>query len=145
MLKIVFGEAENVFYGPSWFKFNYEIEWFQDELVQQMLRDVDKTRYVEGHLLESDVLGAIAPEALSGGVKTLISIYNNPDMIFDATSCGQNCAKWLIEIGKRLDVTVNLKYLMRFGEFEPFEIYICNQKKMISTNKEYIETAIQYV
>jgi len=28
-------------------------------------------------------------------------IYKRPDKIFDATSCGENCAKWLLEIGKK--------------------------------------------
>ena len=41
MLSIYFGEKENVMHGPSWFKFNYNPEWFKDELVQQMIEDID--------------------------------------------------------------------------------------------------------
>ncbi len=145
MLSIILGEAENVLYGPSWFKFNYETDWLEDEFIQSMILDVDKSRYIAGEYIESEVLGPIAPVALSGGLKTLISIYKNPDLIFDATSCGENCAKWIVEIGKREDVTINLKYLMKFKEFEPFEFRILNENTVIHTNKEYVSMAIRYV
>ena len=145
MLKIIFGEDERALYGPVWFKYNYEIEWFQDPLVQEMIIDVDKSRYIAGEYIESEVLGPISPLNLSGGVKTLISIYKNPELIFDATSCGENCARWIIEIGKRNDVTINLKYLMRLKEFEPFEILIENDGEFVKTNKEYVREAIKYV
>ena len=143
MLKIIFGEDERALYGPVWFKYNYEIEWFQDPLVQEMIIDVDKSRYIAGEYIESEVLGPISPLNLSGGVKTLISIYKNPDLIFDATSCGGNCAKWLQKIGELQDVTVNLNYLMRFKD--PFEAEICNENKIIHSYNEYLHLAIQYV
>ena len=145
MLRIILGECDKALYGPSWFKFNYEQEWLGHPLVQRMLEDVDKSRYAGGLLIESDALGPIAPETLSGGVKTLISIYENPELIFDATSCGENCAKWLLEIGKEKDVTINLKYLMTFDEMDPFEIYLCNEDRVIRSNREYLYAAVHYV
>ena len=69
----------------------------------------------------------------------------NPDLIFDATSCGENCAKWLLEIGNTEDITINLKYLMKFKEYEPFDILILNEDKRVHTNKEYVSTPIHYV
>lgn len=30
MLSIFFGEKEHVMHGPSWFRFNYRPEWFED-------------------------------------------------------------------------------------------------------------------
>ena len=35
---------------------------------------IDKSEYVGGQLIKSEVLGPIPPERLSGGLKTLISI-----------------------------------------------------------------------
>ena len=142
MLTIRFGEMKNVYYGPGWFENNYEQDWLADPLVNEMLRDVDKSEYKGGELIESEVLGPISPKDLSGGVKTLISIYNEPSYIFDATSCGSNCAKWLIEIGKREDVLVNLKYPMRFSGLEPFEIHIENDDSVVRTEKDYTLKAI---
>lgn len=72
-------------------------------------------------------------------------IYEKPDLVFDATSCGENCAKWLIEIGKKNDITVNLNYLMPFDGLEPFDIMILNENKIVSTSKDYIRTAVKYI
>lgn len=145
MLRIVFGDMDNVNYGPYWFRNNYKTEWLQDEFVQRMIEDIDKSRYVDGYVIDSPVFGPIPPERLSGGLQTLIMIYERPDLVFDATSCGDNCAKWLVEIGKRHDVTVNLNYLMHLEEIPGFEAYIENEDKMVSTAKDYIYTVVKYV
>ena len=142
MLHIQFGEMENVCYGPLWFVNSYIEEWLSDPLVGEMLRDVDKSEYRGGSLIISDVLGPISPRELSGGVKTLISIYKEPTLVFDATSCGENCAKWLLEIGKREDVTVNLNYPMTFDGLDPIEIHIVNTDKVLRTDREYTLEAI---
>lgn len=145
MLKIHFGEMQDVQYGPSWFKFNYNPEWLKDPFVQEMIKDVDKSTYIDGLVIDSPVLGPIPPERLSGGVKTLIMAYEKPELIFDATSCGQNCAKWLLEIGKKKDVTVNLEYMMTFEEYVPFEVFVTNEERIITDNDDYIITAAKYL
>lgn len=142
MLYIQFGETDDAFYGPAWFVNNYEPSWLSDALVGQMLSAVDRTEYRGGELLYSDVLGPISPRDLSGGVKTLISIYKEPSKMFDATSCGANCAKWLLAIGEREDVTVNLNYPMPFDDLEPFAIYIQNTDAIVETARDYALTAI---
>ena len=145
MLKIYFGEMKDVNYGPFWFKNNYAPDWFKDAFVQNMILGVDKSKYVDGLVIESPVFGAIPPEKLSGGVQTLIMIYERPDLVFDATSCGDNCAKWLLEIGKRKDVTVNLNYLMHLEREAEFEVYVENTGETISTPEQYVYTAIKYI
>jgi hypothetical protein len=145
MLKIIFGDMDNVNYGPYWFKNNYKTEWLQDEFVQEMILDVDKSRYIDGYVIDSPVFGPIPPERLSGGLQTLIVIYKRPDLVFDATSCGQNCAKWLVDIGKKIDVTVNLNYLMHIEEVPGFEVYIENERKTVSSPEDYIFSAVKYV
>ena len=142
MLRIVFGDIEKVAYGPRWFKYHYDLNWFLDPFVQEMIEEVDKTRYVEGYIFDSPVLGPIPPEKLSGGVKTLIMIYEMPDILFDATSCGPNCAHMLLEIGKRKDVTVNLKYFMPMKGLEPFQIEIVNNGSVAETEYDYTLNAL---
>lgn len=145
MLSIFFGEMDEAAYGPSWFTYNYMPEWLKDPFVQEMILGVDNSRYIDGLVIDSPVLGPIPPERLSGGVKTLIMIYEQPDMVFDATSCGQNCAYWLLEIGKRKDVRVNLNYLMTFEAFSPFEICIENENRVVSSHEDYLLTAVKYL
>lgn len=145
MLKIIFGDKENVFHAPTWFRFNYRSEWLSDDLVKEMMIDIDKSEYKGGELIESDVLGPIPPERLSGGLQTLISIYNRPDLIFNATSCGENCAKWLLKIGNTKDVTVNLRYFMPFDGCEPFDICILNENIVVHDMDTYTKIAVKYV
>ena len=145
MLSIYFGDKENVLHGPSWFRFNYRPEWFEDTFVQEMLKDIDKSKFLGGELIQSDVLGPIPPERLSGGVQTLISIYENPERMCNATSCGENCAKWLLKIGEKKDVEVNLRYFMPFDGCEPFEIRVINEDKIVLNMDEYTHVAIKYV
>ncbi len=142
MLNIHFGDLPESLYGPGWFVNNFEVVWFEDPLVREMMQGIDKSEYKGGTLIVSDVLGPISPRELSGGLQTLISIYKEPDYIFDATSCGENCAKWLLEIGKHIDATVILGYPMTFAGLDPFEIRIMNTDEIVNNNRDYILKAI---
>lgn len=82
-----------VFSPDTYFKYNYEDEWFNDNLVKTMVFDVDSSIVESSHTINSPILGRIAPERLSGGVKALIIMYKEPDLIVNASACGDNCAK----------------------------------------------------
>ncbi len=143
MLRIIFGKKNNVFYGPSYFKANYDVEWLSDSFVQAMIKGVDNSTFEGGDLISSKVLGPISPRELSGGVQTLICIYKNPELIFDATSCGPNCAKWLIDIGRKIDVTICLEYFMPFDDLGEIDIYIDNIDKRFNNADDYAIAALQ--
>ncbi len=143
MLTIHFGENKDMKYGPTWFNYNYDPAWLKDPFIQEMIQGVDHSSYVDGLVIDSPVLGPIPPERLSGGLKTLIMIFEKPELIFNATSCGENCAPWLLEIGKRKDVTINLEYLMPFEP--PFEIMIQNEGRLVTNAEDYLLTAMEYV
>lgn len=141
MLKIIFGNYENAIYNTSvYFKNTYQDEWITDELSVEMIKDVDQSVVVGPHMIESPVLGAISPRELSGGVKTLILIHKDKSKIFNASTCGDNCAKWLLKIGERDDVVINLRHLMDFGNGE-FEIEVLNTHQIVRNMKELIDIA----
>jgi hypothetical protein len=145
MLKIIFGDCEEAIYNTSvYFKNTYQDEWITDELSVEMIKDVDKSVVVGPHMIESPVLGAISPKELSGGVKTLILINKDASKIFNASTCGDNCAKWLLKMGKDRDIVINLRHLMDFGEGE-FEIEILNSKQTVRNMKEFIRVASELV
>ena len=105
MLKIIFGNCENAIYNTSvYFKNTYQDEWITDELSVEMITDVDQSVVIGPHMIESPVLGTISPRELSGGVKTLILIHKEKSKIFNASTCGDNCAKWLLKIGEMEDI-----------------------------------------
>ncbi|MDO5149526.1 MAG: DUF4869 domain-containing protein [Oscillospiraceae bacterium] len=144
MLKIYFGDMQNVIYNTSvYFKYSYDVTWFDDPFVKKMIEDVDNSRVLGGSAIDSPVLGIIPPTSLSGGVKCLILIYKNTEHVFNASNCGDNCAKWLLEIGKERDVLVNLRHLMEFeGEFE---IYIENTGEIVHNMEELVRKAGEFV
>lgn len=89
-------------YNPAvYFKNTYEDEWIMDDFSRQMILDVDKSVVSSPRIIDSPVLGGITPRELLGGVKTLILIHRVPDKIFNASTCGDNCAKWILKREKR--------------------------------------------
>ena len=145
MLKIFYGDLENVIYNTSvYFKNTFRSEWIQDEFVKSMIRDVDNSEVLGNGAIDSPVLGVISPERLSGGVKTLILIDKVDDKIFNASNCGDNCAKWLLEMGKKRDLSINLRHLMKFGDGD-FEIYIENENVTVHNSRELNRIAGKYI
>lgn len=146
MLTIIYGDVENSIYNTSvYFKNTYEPEWFDSELAKEMIRDVDDSEVLSGECINSPVLGQIPPERLSGGVKTLLLMLNESDKIFNASTCGDNCAKWILEIGKKKDLTINLRHMMGFGKDAVFEIKIENGGEIVHSMKELIPVASKYL
>lgn len=134
-----------IYYPPVYFDNQYEDEWITEPLTIEMIKDVDKSEVVSPHLIESPVLGPISVKEISGGVKTLILMaFDETRKVFNASACGDNCAKWILEIGKRKDLTINLRHIMNFGK-EDFKIKILNNGEMIYNMKQFIETAAEYV
>mgnify|MGYP004538209027 CR=1 FL=1 len=108
-------------------------------------KDIDDSEVLSGECINSPVLGQIPPERLSGGVKTLLLILNEPDRIFNASTCGDNCAKWILEIGRIKDVTINLRHMMSFGKDTKFEIKVQNGGETAHSMKELIPIANKYL
>ena len=105
-----------------------------------MILDVDKSTVLGNGVIESLVMGKIAPVNLSGGVKTLMLVRNMPDKVFNASTCGDNCAKWLLKIAEDEDRTINLRHLMDFGD-GAFSIKILNTNQVVHSMKELVPIA----
>ena len=109
-----------------------------------MIRDVDHSEVIDNGVIDSPVLGKIPPLGLSGGVKTLILVLFEPGKVFNASTCGDNCAKWLLRIAASEDRTVNLRHIMDFGD-EAFEIYVMNDNVVVTNMMDLLKTAGRYV
>ena len=82
MLKIYYGNMpEAVFNTSVYFKNVYEDSWITDPMAKEMILDIDKSAVLGGAVIDSPVLGKIAPTSLSGGVKTLILMKNERNKI----------------------------------------------------------------
>ena len=145
MLNIFYGNmSEAIFNTAVYFKNTYEDSWITDEFAKEMILDVDKSKVLGKAVIDSPVLGKISPLALSGGVKTLILIKNEPNKVFNASTCGDNCAKWLLKMSENNEVTINLRHLMDFGENE-FRIKVLNTNQTANNMEELVRIAGVYV
>jgi glycosyltransferase involved in cell wall biosynthesis len=75
-------------------------------------------------------MGIIPVTMISRGLKTLILLQHDSTRIFNVSACGDNCARWVLEIAKRSDkdLLINLRHIMDFGD-KPYEIKIVNNDK----------------
>ena len=145
MLSIVFGEIKNsIYHPPTYFDNIYEDEWITDPRSVKMIKDIDKSDVVCARVIDSPVLGSISVKELSGGVKTLIlMLFDESGKIFNASACGDNCAKWIYEISKQKDLTIVLHHIMDFSACENFSAYIVNTDKQVGSYKEYLDEAFR--
>ena len=108
MLNIYLGEMEGaVYHPPVYFDNRYEDEWLAEPLATEMVKDVDKSEIISPHLVQSPVLGPISVKELSGGVKTLMLMaFDKSGKVFNASACGDNCAKWILKIAEGKELTI---------------------------------------
>lgn len=145
MLNIFYGNMpEAVYNTAAYFKYDYEDSWIVDSFVKEMILDVDRSTVMDSGVIDSPVLGKIPPLGLSGGVKTLILVKFDTEKIFNVSTCGDNCAKWLLKIAQQEDRTVNLRHLMDFGP-DPFTIRILNTNQIVHSMKELVPIAGEFV
>ena len=146
MLKIYYGELESekyIFNPDIFFNNTYEEEWITNPLSKEMIKDIDGSDVLGPKTIDSPFLGSIPTERLSGGVKTLILMNFDDKHIFNASACGDNCAKWILRIAEKKDLTIRLGYLMDFGS-EKFDVEIVNLGKVVHTIKELNEEVLDY-
>ena len=150
MLNIFFGDMSDAIYNTAvYFKNTYRDSWITSDLSVKMIKDVDKSEVVSANLIESPILGPIPSVQLSHGVKTLILIANDKTHIFNASPCGNNCAKWIFEIARieaqhHRKVVINLRHMMDFGDGK-FKIKVLNNNRIVTNMIELMEAGYGYV
>jgi len=145
MLNVYFGEMPEAIYDTStYFRHAYQDKWITDPMTVEIIRDVDGSEVLGSNLIQSPVLGPISPQQLSGGVKTLILIYKDSGRVFNASKCGNNCAKWLLKMAEKKKKVINLRHIMDFGDGE-FKIKVLNSGKIATNMKELVLLAGEYV
>ena len=138
MLRIYYGDMPDAIYNTAlYFKNVYSDEWFDDGFAQKIIKSVDRATVLGPRAIDSFALGVIPPTELSGGAKTLLLMYFEPDKVFNASTCGDNCARWILEIAKRQDITINLHHIMNFGG-RRFTAEVLNTGEVVHSMKELV-------
>ena len=130
------GNVEVLTDAPRYFDNVWEDEWLEDPLVKLMIKDVDNSEVISPHLIESPVLGPIGPKDISGGVKVLILLLKDTSFIYNISNCGDNCAKWILEICKDRDIVAYLEHVMHFKD--PFDIKVLNTGNVVHRMQDLI-------
>ena len=142
MLNVYFGDMPGAIFNTAvYFKNTYRDSWITNPLSVQMIKDVDKSDVVSESVIESPVLGSVTPLALSGGVKTLMLVKFDRKHVFNASTCGDNCAKWLLKIAENRKVVINLHHVMDFGK-GPFKIKVLNNGKIVKNMDELLTATV---
>ncbi len=145
MLKIYYGDMPDAIYNTSTYFSNvFQKEWLDDAYVRRMIKSVDKSEVIGDYLIKTKALGMISPNQLSGSVKTLILTYFKPNLVFNATTCGDSCARWFLNMSKNEDRTINLRHIVDFGD-GTFNIHILNNDKIVNSMSELVQYAGHYI
>ena len=142
ILNIWLGRSKRSVWNPdSYFNNNYIADWFSDDLVREMVQDVDLTEVISYKLAydwQGDPMNTLE---ISGGVKTLIMMYKIPHFLANGDSMGDNCAKWLELISKRVNCTMTLSHCMKFGagrlDARPFHARFLNNMAVTKVYGDY--------
>lgn len=145
MLNVYFGDMPDAIYNTAvYFKNTYRDQWITNDYSVRMIKDVDRSDVVDACLIQSPVLGPITPLQLSGGVKTLLLIKFDRGHVFNASTCGDNCAKWILDMAKNRKVLINLYHVMDFGA-DDFKIRVVNSGVIAHNMAELIHESIPYL
>ena len=143
MLNILIREDEReIRYTDSYFNNNYQDEWFEDDLVKQIIKDIDLSDVLNAQIVISPVLGAIPVTQISGGAKAVILMLKKSELLIHGNSCGDNCAEWISRIGKMQDIYVHLTYPMRFPD--DVELTVIDTGVTCNSYKEYVEEYLKW-
>ncbi|MCI5844516.1 MAG: DUF4869 domain-containing protein [Oscillospiraceae bacterium] len=145
MLNVYFGNMPDAIYNTNvYFNNTYKDRWIVNPLSKEMIKAVDNSDVIDERTILSPIFGNMSPKKLSGGVKTLILIAFDKSRIFNASTCGDNCAEWILKIAESRKVVINLRHLMDFGKGE-FKIKILNTGKIVKNMHELVSEAGEFV
>ena len=116
------------------------------DIAKENIIKIKKSNVLRAQAIEIPVLGLIPPEILSGGTKTLLLMANYPEKIFNASTCGDNCAPFILKLAKKKDLTINLRHLMDFGKKKfPVGVKVLNTGDVVHSMEELMPVAFKFV
>lgn len=150
MLNIYFGdlpqglEEDYIFNTRVYFDNTYKDKWILSTFAYDVIKSVDKSEVVNEKTILSPIFGNMSPKKLSSGVKTLLLLNFDKSKIFNVSTCGDNCAEWVLKIAERRKLVINLRHLMDFGKGD-FKIRVMNTDNIVHNMAELVMEAGEFV
>ena len=146
MLRIYFGNLKDEIYNTEMFYENqYDKNWVMDDFAREIIKDIDSSEVIAPDLIRNDVFGSFPSTELSAGVKTLLLIKNMPNKVFNISNCGDNCAKYLLQLAENRDIKVTLHHAMDFGTDFSVKVINDRKRKVITDATEFLLLAHHYL
>ena len=123
----------------------YDKSWITDDFAKRIIADIDDSEVIGEDVIKNDIFDTFSSKELSAGVKTLLLIHNQPEKIFNISNCGDNCAKYLLEMAENRDITVCLHHAMNFGNNFAVRVINDRKRKIITDSKEFLLLAHYYL
>lgn len=148
MVKVMFGKQlpDTITNIDVYFNNTYEFDWFEDDTVKRMIKDIDDSEVV-GNCISSKYLGTTSVENLSGGVKALILMLKDDELEYpiDLICCGENCQYWLSYIFSVKDITVSMTGLhILFEDLSIRGIYL-NDNSEITCSEDWHRKMLEFI
>ena len=146
MLKIFIGKLDGALSsGNKYFNHVVDESCLLTDFGKKVVKEIDKSEVYGRNLNISPILGGIPPERLSGGTKTLLTLYSEDNVIFKLSAMGDNCLPFLADIAEIKDITLCTR------EFRPIfensklkEVLILNDNSIVRSDKEFLFKSLEF-
>ena len=146
MLKIFFGKHPDEIYNTDvYYRNQYDKMWVMDSFAKKIIADIDDSTVIAPDVIQNDIFGSFNSTELSTGVKTILLNKNQPNRIFNISNCGDNCAKYILELAENRDIKVTLHHIMNFGSSFSLKVINDRRRKIITDPIEYLMLGHQYL
>lgn len=150
MVKVRFGlSPETIELIDEYFAAEFDDRWLDNELVQDILKDIDKVSVSSEGLLYNELYGEILSEDFSTGTKCLLLLMFVPENEYYGTCMGDNCGKWAWKIGQLHDIHLALTRIFDFwplscGDKTGLNVYCENSGTILNSMTEYVNEFVTY-
>lgn len=147
MIKLYFGHLDNeLFSGNGFFNSTVDEGVLLTDFGKAVVKSIDNSEVYGRNLIISPILGGIPPERLSGGTKTLLSLYSEDNVIFRLSAMGDNCLPFLADIAKIKDITLST------SEFRPLfrnssldKVLVLNDNSIVTNDKDLLVKSLKVI
>lgn len=147
MLSIFWGVTEDCYYYiDREFKSAFELEWFQDKEVLEIIKDIDKCTFNGSHCVDCiDNTITFPIDGLSTGSKGLILLLklDYDEIRIWGTAFGDNCSPWLLKLAENKNIILELEHFLKLPK-DIFKAYSCHQKRMFTDYEDYVDEVLEY-
>lgn len=106
----------------------------------EAIKVIDHCEVLDSQVVRHEKGFSLSIRDLCGGTKTLLAMQQYPNVIFNASYCGDNCAEFILKIAEKQDIIIVLQHHMKFPE--PFKIHVVNTDEYCTKRTEL--AAINY-